>query len=538
MMHEPWMVSAWRAVGRGQRLGEVLAEVGRALSGHWPATGLVIRQVSGGGRHIRTVAEWPQFEVRTYPVEECTARQEWWLEGWLESGRAVQRRADGLEWPEAAFLCGAGELAGDVVVVPLAEGEERGVLLALSHEGFSAAHRKVAEALCEPLSVALASESRWRHLEEQRKVAEADRQSLLRRLGRKAMTNPVVGADGGLRQVMERVSLVAPSDAPVLLLGETGSGKEVIARAVHAQSSRSGGPFVRVNCGAIPGELIDSELFGHERGSFTGAVSQRRGWFEQANGGTLLLDEVGELPLAAQVRLLRILQDGICLRVGGEEPVQVDVRIIAATNRDLAAMVQVGRFREDLWYRMAVFPIVIPPLREHPEDIPALADTFAERAAIRFGVPHQAPTRADLAALMSYRWPGNIRELSSVIDRAVILGGGRGLEVAKALGQAGSVPGAESRVRLGAPMAPAGERILTLDAAMKQHIERALVVTRGQLEGPDGAAALLGINPNTLRGRMRKLGIRWQRFRPRGARRRTRRRSAGIPGQGRGARSD
>ena len=199
------------------------------------------------------------------------------------------------------------------------------------------------------------------------------------------MTDAIVGADAGLREVMERIDQVAPTDVPVLILGETGSGKEVLARAIHQRSRRGAGPVVRVNCGALPPGLIDSELFGHERGSFTGATSVRKGWFERADGGTLFLDEVAELPLDAQVRLLRILQDGTFERVGGHKSLKVDVRIVAATHRDLRAMVSQGTFREDLWYRISVFPVDLPPLRERIEDIPPLAAHFASRAGKRLG---------------------------------------------------------------------------------------------------------------------------------------------------------
>jgi transcriptional regulator with GAF, ATPase, and Fis domain len=323
----------------------------------------------------------------------------------------------------------------------------------------------------------------------------------------------VIGAERGLQQVFERIDLVARSDAPVLLLGETGSGKEVVARAVHRGSPRASGPFVRVNCGAIPAELIDSQLFGHEKGSFTGATERRSGWFERADGGTLLLDEVAELSPAAQVRLLRVLQDGSLERVGGQASMHVDCRIIAATHRDLPAMVQAGAFREDLWYRLSVFPIVIPPLRERTEDIPALAAHFARRAAQRFGLAECRPSAADLAALTAYPWPGNVRELAAVIDRAALLGEGKHLAVDVALGLGSQ---ALSRAQDPNDSPRSGARnvpIKSLAEAIRTHIERALASTAGRIEGPGGAADLLDINPHTLRSKMRKLGLDWQRFR-------------------------
>ena len=353
---------------------------------------------------------------------------------------------------------------------------------------------------------------------------------------RDGLDDRIIGADGGLKPVMQRVAQVARSTAPVLILGETGSGKEVIARAIHLQSLRAAGAFIRVNCGAVAPELIDSELFGHERGAFTGAMASRRGWFEQAHEGTLFLDEIGELSLAAQVRLLRVLQDGVLQRVGGESPLQVDVRVVAATHRDLAEMVRAGRFREDLWYRLAVFPIALPPLREHREDIPAIAEHFARRAAARFGVAARLPGERDLALLHAYDWPGNVRELAAVIDRAVLLGDGGRLDVERALGFSAVDPAASGAGDgwIGGPSAgppaarpgwagwapeagewqrPVRADIEPLEMVVRRHIERALAATSGRIEGPHGAARVLGINPHTLRARMRKLGIEWGRFR-------------------------
>jgi len=294
----------------------------------------------------------------------------------------------------------------------------------------------------------------------------------------------------------------------VLIRGETGTGKELVARALYKFGDRVDRPFVVVNCVAIPETLLESELFGHEQGAFTGALTRRKGWFEQASGGTLFLDEVGELALPAQVRLLRVVQDSEVVRVGGERPVRVNVRIVAATHRDLPAMVEAQTFREDLYYRLAVFPIVIPPLRDRPADIRAFAEYFAERAANRFGLRPVPVSDDDVRVLTEYRWPGNVREIAAVMDRAVLIGQGRSLSVTAALGLS----------RPGAPPATAMETsspgpIEPLDDVIRRHIEAALRETHGRVEGRFGAARLLRINPHTLRARMRKLKIDWQSFR-------------------------
>ena len=373
--------------------------------------------------------------------------------------------------------------------------------------------------LCDPLAAALANDRRLHTIERLRAAAEADNRALLSRLSRRSIVDGIVGEEAGLRLVMERVAQVAQTDVPVLLLGETGSGKEVIARAIHERSARREGPMVRVNCGAIPAELIDSELFGHEKGAFTGAIATKQGWFERADGGTLLLDEVGELSLPAQVRLLRILQEGTLERVGGPRTLHVDVRIVAATHRDLHQMVEDGSFREDLWYRLSVFPLRLPPLRERLEDLPQLVSHFAARAGTRLGGSPLVPTSEDLSLLAAYPWPGNVRELGAVIERAAILGHGKHLETAAALGAVvrpprPSLPAAAPRAATTPVSAEeTSDTIDTLDVAMKKHIAKALRATRGRIEGPRGTAAVLGINPHTLRSRMRKLGLDWSQFR-------------------------
>ena len=327
------------------------------------------------------------------------------------------------------------------------------------------------------------------------------------------------GEREGPRGVMELVERAAPADVPILITGETGVGKEVVARAIHERSPRASGPIIRVNCGAIPSELVDSELFGHEKGSFTGAVAARKGWFERADSGTLFLDEIGELPPAAQVRLLRVLQDGTFERVGAQSSLSVNVRIVAATHRDLAQMVATGQFRRDLWYRLGVFPIHLPPLRDRADDIALFARHFAAQAGERlFGAPLVA-TEADVALLRTHTWPGNVRELAAVIERAALLGGGTSLAIATALEGTPQVedgPRAPMLLPLLSPAAPdrsAAHRIRTLEEVIVEHIERALLATGGRIEGTSGAAHALGVNPHTLRARMRKLGIDWTRFR-------------------------
>ena len=322
----------------------------------------------------------------------------------------------------------------------------------------------------------------------------------------------LIGGDTGLAHVMARARMVCRSNAPVLLFGETGTGKEIVARAIHEHSTFRSGPFRRVNCGAIAPELIDSELFGHEQGAFTGAVTRRKGWFEQADGGTLFLDEVGELPPAAQVRLLRVVQDAEVVRVGGERAVHVTIRIVAATHRDLPAMVEGQTFREDLYYRLSVFPIVIPPLRDRPSDIRAFAEYFAERAANRFGLKPVPVSEDDLAVLAAYHWPGNVREIAAVMDRAVLIGQGQTLNVGAALGHDAGLPSNPPAPR--APVRSLTTHIEPLDVIVRRHIETALREVHGRVEGPHGAARLLRVNPHTLRARMRKLKIDWRAFKP------------------------
>jgi hydrogenase-4 transcriptional activator len=512
------VLDVWREASRHTEIVASTTNIARLLVRWMPIERMLVRRIEPEHSCLETVGigaegtmPWPLAER-----SDCSPAHLQSLLAWCHRGEVTLRRRGGgsARGLEAAV---PPELEGELLVGPLvSEHGTCGVLLLLAppSQRFTPPHQRMLQAILEPLAAALENDRRLRELTALREAAEADKQSLLRRLGRTEVTEAIVGADGRLRSVMERVALVSRSDVPVLILGETGSGKEVIARAIHTRSARAAGPFIRVNCGAIPPDLIDSELFGHEKGSFTGALATRRGWFERADEGILFLDEIGELPPAAQVRLLRVLQDGVFDRVGGERSIKVDVRIVTATHQDLATMVQHARFREDLWYRIAVFPIVLPPLREHPQDIAALAEHFAQRAAVRFGLTPQLPSPQDIALLTDYAWPGNVRELAAVIDRAAILGEGKRLEVGKALGLTPGVhPTPQTTGQPTAAPSPVASTCMSLDAVVKHHIEAALEVTRGRIEGPHGAAHLLEINPHTLRGRMRKLGIDWGSFR-------------------------
>jgi transcriptional regulator with GAF, ATPase, and Fis domain len=387
-----------------------------------------------------------------------------------------------------------GRVLGNLVLIT--EGKEK-----YTHE-----QGRMVSLLKEPFVIAMSNTLKHREVLKLKDLLADDNRYLHGEL-RRLSGDEIVGANFGLRETMEKVRQVAELDSPVLLLGETGTGKDVMANAIHYSSSREGGPFVSVNCGAIPDTLIDSELFGHEKGAFTGAISQKRGRFERADKGTIFLDEIAELPLQSQVRLLHVLQNKRIERVGGTKTITLDIRILAATNQDLEERVKTGNFREDLWFRLNVFPVTIPPLRERKADIPALLQHFITLKAKELklpAVPAIAPGAIDY--LMEYHWPGNVRELQNVVERALILNRNGPINFGHLHPNL-----SQPKTLRELPEKRNEQEIYKLDEVISHHISKILSRTGGKIHGPGGAADLLGINPSTLRNRMNKLGIRYGR---------------------------
>lgn len=506
------LLDLWRAAFGRVEFPAATQAMTELLSDHIPVDLLLVRCFMKEEGLVETLATGIAGDLPSpqHALSSCTERERALVEQWLMRGKAS---TSGKASPEIPPHVVPSDLRGHLVAAPLSIApDEWGVLVAASRPSrpYSEAHVSALDEVLEPFQALLRSHIRLQQAERRREAAEAERRALLARLNRTEIVEEIIGSEGTLRFVMEQVDKVASTNAPVLILGETGTGKEVIARAIHARSTRSEGPVVRVNCAAIPAELVDSELFGHEKGSFTGATESRKGWFERAHGGTLFLDEIAELPLAAQVRLLRIVQDGSFERVGGQKPLTADVRILAATHQDMEHLVADGRFREDLWYRISVFPIFLPPLRARQEDFAGLVQHFSRNAGLRLGGEPLSASSEDMGVLRSYPWPGNVRELAAVIERAAILGGGRRLDIAGAMNtKLYAMDKRKEEMAAGSEDRP----LASIDQAMARHIERALRRTQGRIEGPQGAAELLNINPNTLRGRMRRLGVDWAAFR-------------------------
>jgi transcriptional regulator with GAF, ATPase, and Fis domain len=377
------------------------------------------------------------------------------------------------------------------------------VFTAPGWDKYTESHAHLLSLLREPFTIATSNFLKHQELLELKDLLDAENRELSRNLSSFSV-DEIVGADLGLRHIMEMVRRVASLDSPVMLLGETGVGKEIVANAIHYSSPRKDKPFIKVNCGAIADGFLDSELFGHEKGSFTGAIALKRGRFERAHMGSIFLDEIGELSPAAQVKLLRVIQQKEIERIGGTAAIPVDVRIITATHRNLEEMIYAGQFREDLWFRLNIFPIMIPPLRQRKEDIPALVHHFVAKKSreLKFHSPPPV-TLESVEQLKAHHWPGNIRELENLIERALIQH--RGLEEDVPLDFEHFVFAVkDNKSRLAHDGA---EEIPQLSDAMITHIQKALTRTHGKVHGTDGAAQLLGMNPNTLRSKMKKLGI-------------------------------
>jgi len=340
-------------------------------------------------------------------------------------------------------------------------------------------------------------ESAFEEIERLKDRLQEENLALREEIAQASMFEEIVGSSLPLKSMLSHVTKVAPTDSTVLISGETGTGKELIARAIHKHSRRAARPFVSVNCAAIPPSLIASELFGHEKGAFTGALQQRKGRFELASTGTIFLDEIGEVPADAQLALLRVLQERQCERVGGSRPIAVDVRVIAATNRDLKAAIAAGAFRSDLFYRLNVFPIQVPPLRERREDIPMLVEYFVKRFAESVAKRIRTIETRTLELCERYPWPGNIRELQNIVERSVILCSGDTFSIQ------------ESWLEIREPGRPdaSGPLTRTLQDQEKEMIEAALADSRGKVAGARGAAARLGIPPSTLDSKIKHLGI-------------------------------
>jgi formate hydrogenlyase transcriptional activator len=430
-------------------------------------------------------------DARLPAAEMVRTRRPFLIDDW----RTVERFVNDARIASLWTALGVQGVAGYPLEV---QGELLGSIGYLARRTISQEEFEVLGIFADQAAMAIKSAYLFRELERHRERLEVENEYLQDELRLDSGLDNVIGQSAALRAVLRKVRQVSPVETTVLLTGETGTGKELIARALHDASPRASRPLIKINCGAIPSGLIESELFGHEKGSFTGAYQQRIGRFELADKGTLFMDEVGELPLETQVKLLRVLQEQEFERVGSTKPMRVDVRLISATNRDVQKEVAEGRFRADLFYRLNVFPIRIPPLRERAEDIPLLVDYFLAQFQRKLAKSLKRVDEKSMEQLQRYAWPGNIRELQNVLERACVLATGPVVTLAEPLRASAATPVAG---------VPSLGPMTTLEESERSHIRRALRAADGKIHGPKGAADLLGINPSTLRSRMEKLGL-------------------------------
>jgi formate hydrogenlyase transcriptional activator len=503
-----------RTIGRHLERDELFGALAGCLRGLLEADRFGIEFPLDGGRlqgHLLTPRSGTVAPTQPHVLPAAGTACDWVLKNrqWLVTGSREELRD---RFP-VTFDVMRRENMESLCAMPLETGDRcRAVLfvMAAARGAYAHLHRALIEQVAAAVAVALDNCLAHEEVRRLRDRLAAENEYLQEEI--RAQHNPteIVGRSPAFLEVLENLDRIAPTDSTVLILGETGTGKELIARALHERSPRRERPLVKVNCGAISPGLVESELFGHVKGAFTGALSAREGRFKLADRGTIFLDEVGEVPLDVQVKLLRVLQEQEFEPVGSDRPVRVNVRVIAATNRDLGHALREGRFRPDLFYRLNVLPLPLPPLRDRHGDVPLLANFFAQKCARRLGKPVPAIPEPVMEQLASYCWPGNLRELENVIERAVVLTRGGALELG-----ADVLPSAEAGHRrvsvpspsTGGPDSVSSTTPASLDAIERRHIEAVLAQTGWVIEGGKGAAAVLSLQPSTLRSRMKKLGI-------------------------------
>ncbi|MGP0067113.1 MAG: sigma 54-interacting transcriptional regulator [Isosphaeraceae bacterium] len=475
---------------------------GCPMAAECPDRSLCLHLVAGGGRSIvdpavswtRTDGAFRRFPLGVRKVGRIGATGEP-----IEVPDLASTDHDWVVRPEWVRAEGIAGFGGQPLVY---RGEVLGVLGVFARGRIGEECMGWLRLIADHAAAAIANARAFEQIESLRRALELENEYLREEVTRGGSFGELIGQGPALGAVVRRIDLVAPTDASVLILGESGTGKELVAREIHRRSQRAARPMIKVNCAAVPRDLYESEFFGHAKGAFTGALRDRAGRFELADGGTLFLDEIGEIPLELQAKLLRVLQEGELERVGDERTRKVDVRLIAATNRDLKAEAEAGRFRRDLYYRLSVFPLELPPLRERPEDIPMLADHFLALAARKLGRPKPRLTAADVRELQRYGWPGNVRELQHAIERAMITATGARLSI--------DLPSAE-RAGPNPNEAPAEPRKVLTDAEVRKleadNLRAALAAAGGKIYGPGGAAERLGMRPTTLASRIKALGL-------------------------------